>query len=127
MLPRIILKFTPYDTDCAPFKTCAARDNLTKLIEDLDLKASKDADESGMSCDMAEAPAPKYALVCGDKYEELVNYENEVQSGAAKDQILWIVICLCVVAIICLVINTIRITRKKSGAKRVTRDQSQFE
>ena len=121
---RTSLTFTPNSHDCTPLP-CTDRNNLANLIQALRFTDADNGLEDGMSCDLARNP--KYALLCGDMYQEYLDLENALQSASAQTEILLAIMCFFVVVIICLAINTIRLTRKVNELNLVKKGPNQVE
>ena len=128
-MPRLHVTFSPNNQNCAPFQNCTQRNDLVNLISTLEFTDSNEDInlEDEISCELAQNP--KYALLCGDYYEELLSCQDGLQeqfdSGSTKSQILGVVIFICVMAIIGLVLNTVRLRRKLGTFE--SEEQTQLE
>ena len=112
--PRLLLHFG--GANCNPLN-CTQRDALINNIMNLDFQ--QDGFDSTMSCAQSSS---SYSLMCRNKYDELVarpSSSNSIETSGLSDQIIWMAMLLCVILIVLLILNTIRLARKvKNYEKR---------
>ena len=133
MFPRLSLTFSPNNPNCTPFRNCTERNRLTSVIESLSFTDSNDDTEIEEDMTCALASNPKYALLCGDRYQDLLSLEDcepcEVQTRTAQCEImaLFVFAFITTAIIICLVLNTIRLTRRLNGHERMIKEPNLFK
>ena len=105
--PRLLLHFG--GEDCNPLN-CTQRDDLINRIINLDFQ--EDGYDSTMSCAQSSS---SYTLMCRNKYNDLVSgptMSSSVATSGLSDQIIWMVILVCVIVIVFLTLNTVRLVKK---------------
>ena len=107
MLGPIFVGPVESGNDCSPFFNCTQRNAFINFVE-----------HKGMQC--AHAPENSYAVLCRSIYNHHV-----VEGASSQEQIFWVVILVCVVVIVCLSLNTARLTTKLNEHQhRLNRENS---
>ena len=119
--PRLMLHFGRGHS-CSPFRNCTQRDNLLQAITNL--RFEEDGNHATIM-DCAQSSS-SYTLLCRNFYNDFV------ETSSIQDQIIWIVVFVCVVIIVCLSVNTVRIKRKlkqyqKQRDKEISHNESSTE
>ena len=89
--------------------TSLATQNYDPLIN---LDFQQDGFDNDMSCAQSSS---SYTLMCRNKYDELVAEpasSNSIETSGVSEQITWMAILICIIAIVLLILNTMRLTRK---------------
>ena len=117
--PRLHLPFGP--GACSPFSNCTQRDSLITLITNLNFE--EDGLDNNMDCSHS---SNSYVLQCRSFYESSMQMDNIIQSRLvsqppdttiSSNQILGLLLILCVILIFFLSLNTLRLERKLRKCK----------
>ena len=117
--PRLHLPFGP--GACSPFSNCTQRDSLITLITSLNFE--EDGFDNNMDCSHS---SNSYVLQCRSFYESSMQMDNIIQSRLvsqppdttiSSNQILGLLLILCVILIFFLSLNTLRLERKLRNCK----------
>ena len=117
--PRLHLPFGP--GACSPFSNCTQRDSLITLITSLNFE--EDGLDNNMDCAHS---SNSYVLQCRSFYESSMQMDNIIQSRLvsqppdttiSSNQILGLLLILCVILIFFLSLNTLRLERKLRKCK----------
>merc|ERR1712001_145249 len=101
--PRLLLHFG--GDKCNPLN-CTQRDHLINSIMNLDFQ--QDGFDNDMSCAQSSS---SYTLMCRNIYDELVAEpitSNSIETSGVSEQITWMAILICIIAIVLLILNTMR-------------------
>ena len=112
--PRLNLPFGP--GKCSPLANCTQRDSLINLITNLDFE--DDGFENSMKCAQS---TETYVLTCRSFYDNAIRDESLPDpcsmsetniTSDSTERVIWMVLLLCVLVIVCLSLNTLRLVSK---------------
>ncbi len=118
------MKFHFGRNSCLPFSNCSLTNGLVDSI--LNLNEEQDI---GLLCAHTSSvrPSSRYTLMCQTIYDDIQETIRSVETGGSHELVFMVVILVCVVIIICLSINTYRLTKKVNKQRnRLNRDISRM-